>query len=67
VEHRLARRIGLAHQPINKRILVVRIQRVKRRRELLRSVFVGTLELVAEALEEAPIPVAPAWLRTAEA
>jgi hypothetical protein len=53
VKHRLVRRVGLAHQPVDERALVVCVQRVERRRELLGSVFVGALGLVAEALEEA--------------
>jgi hypothetical protein len=52
VQHCLACRVGLAHQPVDEGVLVVGVERVERRGKLLRSVFVGALELVAQALEE---------------
>ena len=52
-EHLLARAVGLANQPAQERALVVGVEGRQGRRELLLAIFVGALQLVAQALEKA--------------
>ena len=51
-EHFLARLVGLAHEAAEQRAFVIGVEGGERRRELLRTILVGALQLLPQAPEE---------------